>query len=319
MLLSMSDEPYLLRLTSRLAEGLSGLSDDFRHRHAAYLAARQNPDGGFPGREGGSDLYYTGFGLRGLAVLGALTPEICDRAVGFLRPWLTQQASVVDFFSFLYSCALVQLGGGRDVLAGSPADWPDRVAAALETFRTPGGGYGKAVGDRAGSTYHTFLVVLCYQLLGLDLPDVDKLRAFIDSRRREDGGFVEIAPMRRSGTNPTAAAIGVLQILAATPEQFLAQTQSTIPFLTAMASPEGGLRANGRAPLADLLSTFTGAWTLSQLNALDQIDLQALRAYVQLLELSSGGFHAGLWDDRTDVEYTFYGLGVQALLSSSEA
>src|SRR5438093_1407812 len=127
MLLGMSDEPYVLRLTSRLAEGLSGLSDDFRHRHAAYLAARQNPDGG----------------------------------------------------------------------------------------------YGKAVGDRAGSTYHTFLVVLCYQLLGRDLPDGDKLKAFINSRRREDGGFVEIAPMRRSGTNPTAAAIGVLQILAATPEQFL--------------------------------------------------------------------------------------------------
>jgi geranylgeranyl transferase type-2 subunit beta len=315
----MPDEPYLLRLTSRLTEGLSRLPDDFRQHQAAYLIACQNPDGGFSGREGGSDLYYTGFGLRGLAVLNALTPAICDRAAGFLRPSLTQQASVVDFFSLLYSCALMQLGGGPDVLAGSPTDWPDRVAATLETFRTPDGGYGKAVGDRAGSTYHTFLVVLCYQLLGRELPDVDKLRGFVDSRRREDGGFVEVAPMRRSGTNPTAAAIGVLQILAATPEQFLAEIQSTIPFLTGMASPEGGLRANGRAPLADLLSTFTGAWTLSQLNALDQIDLQSLRAYVQSLELSSGGFRAGLWDDRTDVEYTFYGLGVQALLSSSEA
>ena len=268
--------------------------------------------------EGGSDLYYTGFGLRGLAVLNALTPEICRKAVGFLRPSLTRQASVVDFFSLLYSCAMVQLGSGSDVLAGSPTDWPERVVATLETFRTSDGGYGKVVGDRAGSTYHTFLVLLCYQLLGRDLPDVDKLRVFINSRGREDGGFVEVAPMRRSGTNPSAAAVGVLQILAATPEQFLAETRSVISFLTSMASPEGGLRANGRAPLADLLSTFTGSWTLSQLNALDQIDLRALRAYVQSLELSSGGFRAGLWDDRTDVEYTFYGLGVQALLSSLE-
>src|SRR5207244_3635604 len=283
-------ESSLLHLATSVAAGAARLPEEMRLRHSRYLTSAQNADGGFSGREGGSDLYYTGFGLRGLAVLNALSPEICDRAGSFLRPWLTQQASVVDFFSLLYSCALVQLGGGRDVLAGSPADWPDRVAAALETFRTPDGGYGKAVGDRAGSTYHTFLVVLCYQLLGLDLPNVDKLKAFIDSRRREDGGFVEIAPMRRSGTNPTAAAVGVLQILAAIPEQFLAQTRSVIPFLTAMASHEGGLRANGRAPLADLLSTFTGAWTLSQLNALDQIDLQALRAYVQLLELSSGGF-----------------------------
>ena len=44
------------------------------------MAARQNPDGGYSGREGESDLYYTGFALRGLAVLGALTPAICERA-----------------------------------------------------------------------------------------------------------------------------------------------------------------------------------------------------------------------------------------------
>jgi geranylgeranyl transferase type-2 subunit beta len=67
--------------------------------------------------------------------------------------------------------------------------------------------------------------------------------------------------------------------------------------------------------VADLLSTFTGAWTLAQLNALNRVDLQALRSYVHALEMSSGGFRAGFWDDRTDVEYTFYGLGVLGLLS----
>jgi geranylgeranyl transferase type-2 subunit beta len=147
------------------------------------------------------------------------------------------------------------------------------------------------------------------------VPAVDRLRPFIESRRREDGGFVEIAPMKRSGTNPTAAAVGVLQILADTPGQFQASAQSVVTFLTSMVSPEGGLRANARAPLADLLSAFTGTWTLSQLNALDQTDTPALKSYVQSLELRSGGFHGGLWDESTDVEYTFYGLGVLALLS----
>src|SRR5205814_233103 len=116
--------------------------------------------------------------------------------------------SVIDFFSLLYSCLLVQLCGGPDVLAGSAADWPERVAAVLETFRTPDGGYAKAVGSVSGSTYHTFLVGLCYQLLGRTLPRPDAIAAYIRSRRRDDGGFVELAPMRRSGTNPTAAAVG---------------------------------------------------------------------------------------------------------------
>src|SRR3984893_11660556 len=104
---------------------------------AAYLLAAQNPDGGFPDREGGSDLYYTGFGLRGLAVLDALAPEVCERAAGFLRDCLTRQASVVDFFSLLYAALLVQAGGGPNVFAGSSAGWDERVAQALETFRTP--------------------------------------------------------------------------------------------------------------------------------------------------------------------------------------
>jgi geranylgeranyl transferase type-2 subunit beta len=309
----METESYLQRLTARLSDGLQRLPEPFRARHAAFLRGRQNSDGGFPGREGGSDLYYTGFALRSLAVLDALAPDVLHGAAGFLRVSLAQQASVVDFFSLLYACLLVQSAGGPDVLAGAPPDWPDRVAAALETFRTPDGGYAKAAGAHAGSTYHTFLVGLCYQLLGRDLPRPEEVVRFVAGRRREDGGYVEIAPMRRSGTNPTAAAVGVLQlVLGAPPEEV---RRGVADFLAGMPSPEGGLRANARAPLADLLSTFTGAWTLAQLDALERVDTTALRGYAESLELPGGGFRGGLWDDGTDVEYTFYGLGVLGLLS----
>src|SRR5262249_8981392 len=85
--------PYLPRLTARPADGVARLPADRRQRHARYLLASQNPDGGFSGREGGSDLYYTGFALRGLAVLDALSPRVCDHAAGFLRSSLRQQAT----------------------------------------------------------------------------------------------------------------------------------------------------------------------------------------------------------------------------------
>lgn len=310
-------EPYLLRLTLRLAEGLSRLSSETRARHSAYLLARQNPDGGFSGREGGSDLYYTGFGLRGLAVLDALTPEVGERAAAFLRQSMNQQTSVVDFFSFLYCCFLVQLAGGPNVLADSPADWPERVAALLERLRMADGGYAKTPENVAGSTYHTFLVALCYELLGKLIPDGERLVRFIHSRRREDGGFVEIAPMRRGGTNPTAAAVGVLQMASdetgAGPALTPDMRDGVVRFLSDMPSFEGGLRANGRAPLADLLSTFTGAWTLEQLDALDRIEKESILAFAESLELPGGGFRGGLWDAQADVEYTFYGLGCLAL------
>lgn len=310
----MTAPPYLPRLTARLAEGIARLPAARRQPHAAYLLAAQNPDGGFSGREGDSDLYYTGFALRGLAVLDALAPEVVEPAAAYLRASLRQHASVVDFFSLLYSCLLVQAAGGPDVLADRAADWPDRVAAALEGFRTADGGYAKGPGGVSGSTYHSFLVALCYQLLGRDVPRPEEAVRFVLSRRRDDGGFVEIAPMRRSGTNPTAAAVGLLQIADA--DVFTRQPevrQGVIDFLAEMPSVEGGLRANGRVPLADLLSSFTGAWTLDELGAIDRLDLPELRGYALALEREAGGFRGGLWDDGFDVEYTFYGLGVMGL------
>src|SRR5438477_13124157 len=117
-------EPYLLRLTARLVDGLSRLPAPERERHAAYLVAAQNPDGGWSGREGDSDLYYTAFALRGLAVLDALTVEIAHRAAAFLRQRVQSQTTVIDLFSFLYASALVELGGGGDVLADSPGRSP---------------------------------------------------------------------------------------------------------------------------------------------------------------------------------------------------
>jgi geranylgeranyl transferase type-2 subunit beta len=304
-------EPYLTRLTNRLLEGVEKLPLEVRERNATYLLEAQNPDGGFSGREGGSDLYYTGFALRSLAVLQALNPELCGRAAGFLREKMTGSAAVVDFFSLIVSCYLVPLGGGPDVLADAPSDWRERVAATLETFRTPDGGYGKAPKVPYGSTYTSFLVALCLQLLDRPIPEPEKLAAFVKSRRRNDGGYVEISAMKRSGTNPTAAGVGLLQILGELDDD---ARRGTADFLAGLTSSfEGGLRANDRIPAADLLSTFTGGWSLDQLDASDRLDWSVVRGYAEECERPIGGFRGGLWDEHTDVEYTFYGLGTLAL------
>ncbi|MBI3824096.1 MAG: geranyl transferase [Planctomycetes bacterium] len=308
---------YLQDLNDRIAAGVARLPGPLRERQADYLASMQNPDGGFSGREGESDLYYTGFGLRGLSVLDALTPEICERAARFLRECLTKQASVVDFFSFLYATVLVQASSGIDVLEGSPADWRQRVADTLDTFRTKDHGYNKSPGASSGSTYHTFLVGLCFELLGQSLPNPDEVLRFVASRRRDDGGYVEVAAMRRSGTNPTAAAIGLLHLLKGNALN-ADEAEPTIDYLAEMPSMEGGLRANDRIPLADLLSTFTGCWTLAELGALDRIEPARALEYVTSLEREEGGFLGGVWDEATDVEYTFYGVGSLGLLAGSK-
>jgi len=307
----MTEEPYLMRLTTRLLDGVERLPADLRERHAAYILESQNADGGFSGREGGSDLYYTGFALRSLAVLQALNPVVSSRAADFLRHRMTGSAGVVDFFSLIVSCYLVPLGGGPDVLLEAPADWRDRVACTLETFRSPDGGYGKAPAAPHGSTYTSFLVALGLQLLDRPIPQPQRLIEFVKSRRRADGGYVEISAMKRSGTNPTAAGVGLLQILGALDD---AARIAASDFLAALPSPlEGGFRANDRIPAADLLSTFTGSWTLEQIGAADRLAWPAIRDYALSCERPDGGFRGGLWDNEVDVEYTFYGVGTLAL------
>jgi geranylgeranyl transferase type-2 subunit beta len=52
------------------------------------------------------------------------------------------------------------------------------------------------------------------------------------------------------------------------------------------------------------------------LGALDRLDVAAARSYAEGLQRAEGGFLGGLWDEATDVEYTFYGLGCLALFTA---
>src|SRR5262249_48721749 len=97
----MPSEPYLLRLGRRLSAGLTELPADARVRHREFVLSRQNGDGGFSGREGGSDLYYTGFAVRTLAVLNVLTADDCRRIGGFLQSCQRMQVTVIDLVSWL--------------------------------------------------------------------------------------------------------------------------------------------------------------------------------------------------------------------------
>src|SRR4029079_729464 len=163
---------------------------------------------------------------------------------------------------------------------------------ALEKLRRADGGYAKGAEGVASSTYHTFLVLLCQQLIGQPPRDPEQIVAFVRSQACEEGGFREIRASKRAGTNPTAAAIGSLRILGTLDEN---TRLDTIDFLADMQTDEGGLRANTRIPIADLLSTFTGLLTLQDLGGANQIDLAAVRRFAQSLELEDGGFHGAEW------------------------
>ncbi|MDG2384988.1 MAG: terpene cyclase/mutase family protein [Pirellulaceae bacterium] len=304
---------YLESLTVRLALATAQLPTEVRARHAHFLTESQRDDGGFAGREGDSDLYYTGFGLRSMAILGLLDGEIADRAANFLRTRMSGQESIVDFFSLIYGANLIAAATGQDIFAAAAPNWADAVAEELEKLRCDDGGYAKGAEGKASSTYHTFLVLLCRELITRPAAEPERIVKFILSQAADGGGFREIRVSKRAGTNPTAAAIGTLRMLGALEAE---TSEDTIDFLSDMQVETGGIRANSRIPIADTLSTFTGVLTLIDLAAKDAIDCQAALDYFAGMERTAGGFHGAEWDEACDVEYTFYGLAGLALLQS---
>lgn len=303
---------YLFALADRVAKGLRQVDSERVDLHRRFLLTQQMPDGGFRGREGDSDLYYTGFAIRALAISGGMEESVRDAVAQFLAAQDPLQLNVIDLLSWFYGALVVQTSGGPDLLANCPEDLIDQVAVRLEALRTSDGGYARSTEGSVGSTYHSFLVALTWQMMGRAIPRPNALIQFLYDRQRDDGGFVEIAPMRRSGTNPTAAAVALLRELDGMDEDIVADV---LGFLTDVASSEGGYQANTRIPFADGLSTFTALLTAQDLGRQNMIAPRRIDDFVaRSLERETGGFAGAEWDQQADVEYTFYGLGILGLL-----
>ncbi len=320
---------YLQELTLRLAYGASQLDEDTRLRHRSWLWAKQRDDGGFAGREGASDPYYTAFGLRGLLLVDGIDDSIAQRAATYLRSQVGGRLGIIDLISLVMAASILELTRGVETF---PVDdrLRDDFASTLETLRSSDGGYAKTPDGAAGSTYQTFLNLLCYELIDRAPPQPERILAFLDSQRQSDGGFREIRVAKRAGVNPTAAGIGTLKTLGCLDA---AREISTAEFLQEMQTDEGGLAANDRIPMADLLSSFTGLLTLADLDAHAGVHIGRLKRYARQMEhrgvgagtaggtsdrSDRGGFSGFAYDQETDVEYTFYGLGLLALCETLE-
>ena len=320
---------YLGRLMVRLTIGAAQLPEEFQRKQADYVLSRQLGDGGWPGREGhgyeghsregpsregGSDAYYTSFALRSLAILGLLDGELAKRCAGFITSRVHGHETIVDLLSLVYSAKLIEAACGLDAFASARDGWSQRLAELLGKLRRSDGGFSKSLEGQVGSTYQTFLVLLCLELIEQPCPDADAVYQFLLSQRQLDGGFLEVRVGKRSGTNPTAAAIGALRVLRRLSPDV---AEHAADFFAQRQTDEGGFQANTRIPLCDVLSTFTACVTLADIDQLSCISIHGAQHYILSMQQPSGGFRGFEFDPADDVEYTFYGLGTLALLNTT--
>lgn len=272
---------YLDQLDDRLALGANLLGLSFGRARADFVRTRQMPDGGFAGRRGKSDIYYTDFALR---TLGMLEPDgqTLRNAAAYAGGIGGRPATVAECFNRL-NCARMLARPGIDV---------DLDAAPLLD----------RLEETGPTAYDAFLAALCHDMLGTTFPNLKQATRTISDglvRARDD-----------VQTSDTAAAVGFLMMSNALDDS---TAEIAADGIAPMQASAGGFRAHREAPEPDLLSTFTALVTLSALRALGRADLAAAGRFVRSLA-DGGGFRACASDEETDVEYTYYGVATAALL-----
>ncbi|MDO5581074.1 MAG: terpene cyclase/mutase family protein [Planctomycetia bacterium] len=323
----MNDNP-LLSLTLRLHQGMGHLPEELRKKARAFILSRQDPRGGFIGRRGKADIYYTSFALRALTLLGLEKDSdqirLLENYIGqFLSEFLQKQKdlSSAELHSFLFSVLFLEGLPGTDPFKEVSLDRKTFFQNALDKLQRKDGGFASSVKSAFSEIYHTFLAISAFSFLGIPLPEKNRagILQLLRKNRREDGGFSEMEKLRSSGTNPTAAAIMIVRALSGSEE---IELSSACRFLWKMQIPEGGFRANSSIPAADLLSTFTALaalWDPKSPCLLAPFQEKKIREFTESLQTKEGGFRAAFWDKEPDIEYTFYGLALLSLLDQDQA
>lgn len=113
------------------------------------------------------------------------------------------------------------------------------------------------------------------------------------------GGYMNTTDGLTATTNATAAALAVTGQLAGY------QNNADVRYLQSLQKSSGGFCAAEATPVPDLLSTATALFVLNSYGLPPKHDASD---FIEAHWLDSGGFSATLLENKSDVEYTFYGL-----------
>jgi prenyltransferase beta subunit len=265
----------------------------------------RRPDGGYAGRAGPGDIYYTRFAL-GVVDLAGGADDWAEATRGSVAETCLPQPDLTDIFCLLDVRRMARVHGD-----GEAAD-ARRVRALLRGCRAAEGGYAKRPGGPA-SVYHTFLAALCGQMAGFAAVQAGEATSLLAARRRPDGGFSDGPDMAVGAVNATAAAVALTVVVEGLDPRLSA---GAADYLVASQRPDGGFAAHAQAPAADLMSTFTALTALVRLRAVPRADARGAGRFVKAQALRKGGFRGGPLDEGADVEYTYYGLCAAGVLGA---
>ncbi|MCD7900205.1 MAG: hypothetical protein LUH22_10105 [Bacteroides sp.] len=301
-------ETISIRLFKTLLKGKEQLSEQAVERVSRFVLSQRTDEGSFTDKSGKADLYYTAFGWMLSYVLGI--PSDSRKMNDYLATLDTDRMDLIHYAAYV-RCRMIQqlFEKGKLGLFIKSFFSTSIPSPSLKDFN------GLPHNDPQ-SPYSQFIWLALLEDTGKkfkvqrlnqrqsDRFEPEKLNTEprtlnLELYHAPGGGYMNTTDGLTATTNATVAALAVKGQMEGYKDNV------DIRFLYNLQESSGGFAAAKASPLPDLLSTAT---SLFMLNCYGIKPKYAARDFIEAHWLDSGGFAATLLDDKSDVEYTFYGL-----------
>lgn len=258
-------------------------------RITEFVRSQRTDEGAFMNKSGQPDLYYTVFGWILSYVL--MIPSDSKKNNAYLADLDSDSLDLIHYAAYM-RCRMIQqwMDGGKMKLIFKA--FFSAEIKALEDF------CGVPHND-IQSPYTQFIWLCLLEDTGNRIKNKREILNSLALYHAETGGYMNTIDGLTATTNATVAALAIKGQLDGY------RDNADVHYLYNLQDSSGGFAAAKASPLPDLLSTATSLYMLSCYGMKPKY---AARDLIEAHWLDSGGFSATLMEDKSDVEYTFYGL-----------
>lgn len=297
-----------MKLFNTLQRGKEQLGKEALDRIVGFVESQRTEEDSFKDKSGKADLYYTLFGWVLSYILGIRLEQ--KKMTLYLSQQDTEKLDLIHYAAYMRCRLIKQLmeGGKAGLLLRSLFSTDIKALNEFENLphsdmQSP---YTQFVWlsllEDAGQTKKIKIWSSKFQVSGSQRSlnfEPETLNVDFSRYHVKGGGFMNTRDGLTATTNATVAALAVKGQLTGY------KKNEDLFFLHDLQDMSGGFSAAKASPVSDLLSTATSLFILS---CYDSQPKYPARDFIEVHWLDSGGFSATLLDDRSDVEYTFYGL-----------
>ena len=277
------------KILDALNRGKNRLSAEAISRLTAYIESQLLPDQSFMDKTGRSDLYYTLFGWM---LCWVLKIELDTVRMKVYLDHQDEKNTDLIHYACLKRCVVVCKLFTKGKSAAAVQVLRKQQIRAIDQFE-------QVPNNDVNAPYTQYIWLSLLEDTGNKPQDTKQIIASLASYATGDGGYANDTTATVATTNATVAALAVSgQLKGFSPDPAL-------DYLSKLQHRNGGFSATPSSAIPDVLSTATALFLLYCYGVKPLYDAEN---FIEAHWLEPGGFAATLADDKSDIEYCFYGL-----------